>query len=290
MSSKTEGTINAQLRRWRQGDVSLDAGLEFIYLADQASISTWQQSDEKATLSLASEQNTPSVVPILEEIRGVAMLTQTCDIIRDCQVRPFVEVAPLVELEPHVVEEVRRLKRPRFAYVSATAHEGLVADLDRTMTVEKAVVAHWTRIAGLGTEQEARDFALALSRKRSRFAFPDDFTIAARDLQRRIVATHNRQTAEGAHLRSLIEIRVRAAPSWDNKTVELDWWFIKENDPEDTPSEWSTFVALWIDLFEQTGRFKINSWTACRLQDISAQDYVESDHLDLDRLSVSAPE
>lgn len=290
MASKTEGTINAQLRRWRQGDVSLDAGLEFIYLADQASISTSQQSDEEATVSLTSEPNTSLVVPILEEIRGVAMLTQTCDIIRDCQKRPFVEVAPLVELEPHVVEEVRRLKRPRFAYVSATAYEGLVADLDRTMTVQKAVVAHWTRLSGFDTEQEARDFALALSRKRSRFAFPDDFTRATKDLQRRIVAAHTKQTAEGAHLRSLREIRVRAAPSWDHETVELDWWFIKENDPEDTQSEWGTFVERWIGLFEQAGRFKINSRTACRLQDISAQDYVESDHLDLDRLSVSAPE
>lgn len=290
MASKTEGTINAQLRRWRQGDVSLDAGLEFIYLADQASISTSQQSDEEATVSLTSEPNTSLVVPILEEIRGVAMLTQTCDIIRDCQKRPFVEVAPLVELEPHVVEEVRRLKRPRFAFVSATAYEGLVADLDRTMTVQKAVVAHWTRLSGFDTEQEARDFALALSRKRSRFAFPDDFTRATKDLQRRIVAAHTKQTAEGAHLRSLREIRVRAAPSWDHETVELDWWFIKENDPEDTQSEWGTFVERWIGLFEQAGRFKINSRTACRLQDISAQDYVESDHLDLDRLSVSAPE
>ena len=290
MASKTEGTINAQLRRWRQGDVSLDAGLEFIYLADQASISTSQQSDEEATVSLTSEPDTSLVVPILEEIRGVAMLTQTCDIIRDCQKRPFVEVAPLVELEPHVVEEVRRLKRPRFAYVSATAYEGLVADLDRTMTVQKAVVAHWTRLSGFDTEQEARDFALALSRKRSRFAFPDDFTRATKDLQRRIVAAHTKQTAEGAHLRSLREIRVRAAPSWDHETVELDWWFIKENDPEDTQSEWRTFVDRWIGLFEQAGRFKINSRTACRLQDISAQDYVESDHLDLDRLSVSAPE
>lgn len=290
MASKTEGTINAQLRRWRQGDVSLDAGLEFIYLADQASISTSQQSDEEATVSLTSEPDTSLVVPILEEIRGVAMLTQTCDIIRDCQKRPFVEVAPLVELEPHVVEEVRRLKRPRFAYVSATAYEGLVADLDRTMTVQKAVVAHWTRLSGFDTEQEARDFALALSRKRSRFAFPDDFTRATKDLQRRIVAAHTKQTAEGAHLRSLREIRVRAAPSWDHETVELDWWFIKENDPADTQSEWGTFVDRWIGLFEQAGRFKINSRTACRLQDISAQDYVESDHLDLDRLSVSAPE
>lgn len=290
MASKTEGTINAQLRQWRQGDVSLNTGLEFIYLADEAHTPTEQHSDEDTKLLPTSDQNTSLAVPILEEVRGVAMLTQTCDIIRDYKKRPFVEVAPLIELEARVVEEVRRLKRPSFAYVSATASEGLVADLDRTMTVHKALVARWIRVPGFGTEHEGRDFALALSRKRSRFAFPDDFTSAATKLQRRIVAAHAKQTAEGAHLRALREIRIRATPSWDHDTVELDWWFIKENDPEDTQPAWSPFVDRWIDLFEQVGRFQINSWTACWLKDISAQDYVESDHLDLDRLSVSTPQ
>ena len=140
MASRTEGTINNALRQWRQGDFTLDKGLEFIYLADKAHISTRQEHDEEEALSQEGEEKISSVVPVLDEICGAAVLTQTCDVIRDCQTRPFVEVAPLVRLETHVVEEVRRLKRPGFAYVPATASEGLVADLDRTMTVQKAVV------------------------------------------------------------------------------------------------------------------------------------------------------
>ena len=286
MASRTEGAINRVLRQWRQGDVTLDGGLEFIYLADRANISARQEPNEKRAHSPKTEDEMSEVVPVSDEIRGAAVLTQTCDVIRDCQTRPFVEVAPLVSLEAHVVEEVRRLKRPGFAYVPATAPEGLVADLDRTMTVQKAVVASWTRHRGCRTDQEARDFATALSRKRSRFAFPDDFVQAAKDFQRHIVAATSKNTAEGAHLRVLREIRVRAAPSWDNTTVELDWWFIKENDPLDIPVDWSALVEQWIGRFLQSGRFLVNSQIVCRLQDITAQDYVESDHLDLDHLTL----
>ena len=68
------------------------------------------------------------------------------------------------------------------------------------MTVEKAVVAGWTHTPGWETDDELRDFARALARKRSRFAFPDDFVVAARSLQAHLVDRHNRQTDEGAHL------------------------------------------------------------------------------------------
>ena len=123
-------------------------------------------------------------------------------------------------LEPWV-EEIRRLKRPAFAYVSTTAGERLVADLEHTMTVEKALVVGWTCTPGWETDDELRDFARALARKRSRFAFPDDFVAAARNHQAHMNVRHNRQTDEGAHLRALREIRVRAAPSWDDTEVQL---------------------------------------------------------------------
>ena len=113
----------------------------------------------------------------------MVMLSQTCDVVRGCRERPFVEIAPLMRMSEQDVEAVRRLKRPAFACVSATAADCLVADLDRTMTVEKALVAGWTRIPGWETDAELRDFALALARKRSRFAFPDDFVSAAQPLQ-----------------------------------------------------------------------------------------------------------
>ena len=287
LSEEDERTIDQALQAWRQGDVSLDVGLEFLHFADLSRPHSPASAQVAEELAHDREAIEAGPTPVLDAVRGVVMLSQTCDVVRGCRNRPFVEVAPLIEVPGRWVEEIRRLKRPAFAYVPATAGERLVADLDRTMTVEKAIVAGWTRISGWETDDDLRDFARALARKRSRFAFPDDFVAATRSFQERLTDKHNRQTDEGAHLRALREIRVRAAPSWDDGEVRLSWWFIKDADPVDAPVDWSSFVDQWLALFDQTGRFRLESPIACRLDDMTARDYVESDHLDLDRLSVS---
>ena len=94
---------------------------------------------------------------------------------------------------------------------------------------------------------------------------------------------------EGAHLLALREIRVRAAPSWDADQVQLNWWFVKDDDPQDVPADWPTLFDRWLALFEQDegGRFRLDAPIACRLEDMTARDYVDSDRLDLDRLSVT---
>ena len=280
-----EGAVDYALRHWRQGDVSLDAGLEFIHLADLSR--PHSQASAQAAASNGTAASATGTTPILEEVPGVVLLTQTCDVVRKCRERPFVEVAPLVKLNSNFVEEIRRLKRPAFAYIPATAPDCLVADLDRVMTVEKAVVATWTRTPGWNTDDEIRNFARALARKRSRFAFPDDFVGAVQPLQAHIVDKHNKDTCEGAHLRTLREIRVRGAPSWSHDEVQLTWWFIKEHEPTGVTPAWADFADKWIGLFDQTGRFRIDEHTVCRLEDISAREYLESDVLDLDRLSIS---
>ena len=286
LSEEDEQAIDQALQAWRQGDVSLDAGLEFVHLADLTRPHSPASAQFAEVLAIAGEAIDAAAEPVRDEVRGVVMLSQTCDVVRGCRARPFVEVAPLVEVAGPWAEEIRRLKRPAFAYVPTTADERLVADLDRTMTVEKALVAGWSRSPGWGTDAQLRDFAQALARKRSRFAFPDDFVTTAGNLQHRLVAEHNRQTDEGAHLRALREIRVRAAPSWDDAKVRLSWWFVKDADPADVRADWPTFLEQWLALFEPRERFRLDPPIACRLEDMTARDYVESDPLDLDRLSV----
>ena len=291
MTDVDERAIDEALQAWRQGDVSLDAGLEFLHLADPTrphSLASLQVAD---AMTDRGEAHEAGPIPVVDEVRGMVMLTRTCDVVRGCRTRPFVEVAPLIEMSGQDIEAIRRLKRPAFAYVPATAEKCLVADLDRTMTVEKALVAGWTRIPGWETDDELRDFAFALARKRSRFAFPDDFVAAAQDLQRRLAGKHDKKTEEGNGLRELREIRVRAEPSWGSDTVHLTWWFIKDSDLEDadpkaTAVDWPRLLDRWLAMFDRTGRFRIDAAIACRLEDMTARDYVESDRLDLDHLSV----
>lgn len=274
-------SVDDVLKHWRQGDVSLGAGLEFLHLADLSN----PQTDVSRQLA-ESDPGEGEAVAVTDEVPGLVVLSQTCDVVMTCEDRPFVEVAPLQIVSAEFLEQVRRQKRPAFAYIPAVADQRLVAHLDRTMTVEKAVLAGWPRTPGWHTDEEIRAFATALARKRSRFAFPDDFVDAARAMRDRILEKYDKKSREGGHLRKLQEIRVRAAPSWSDDEVVLSWWFIKDSDPEGFEASWPEMTESWLGRFDQSGRFLLDPPTVCRLEDMSARDYVESDLLDFDRLSV----
>ena len=162
----------------------------------------------------------------------------------------------------------------------------LVADLDRVMTVEKAVVAVWERIEGCRTDDETRRFSLALARKRARTAFPNDFVQFAKPLTDRMSAKHDKQSDEGRALRALREIRVRAAPSWDADAVELTFWFIPNDDePAFGPQDWEHCLTALPQPQSTFGRFVRVDGMVLTLDDLTGRDYVESDPLDLDHLS-----
>jgi hypothetical protein len=162
-----------------------------------------------------------------------------------------------------------------------------VADLDRIMTVEKPVVASWTRTTGWTTDSEGRRFAAALARKRVRFAFPNDFTALVGAMKRRLVAKHDKSSDEGQALRALREIRVQASPSWDAEAVDLFFWFIR--DDADVASSISESrperLKSWLRLAPPSARFTNVDGRIASLADLTAADYVASDPLDLDHLS-----
>ena len=154
LTREDERAVDEALSAWRQGDVSLNAGLEFLHLADLSRPHSPASMQMAVSLAEDDEETEAGPTPVLDTVRGMVMLSQTCDVTRRCRDRPFVEVSPLIEIPGREIEEIRRLKRPAFAYVPATAEDRLVADLDRTMTVEKALVAGWNRIPGWETNEK----------------------------------------------------------------------------------------------------------------------------------------
>ena len=163
-----------------------------------------------------------------------------------------------------------------------------MADLDRVMTVEKPLVASWTRTPGWSNDADGRAFAQSLARKRVRFAFPDDFTAFVKKLQGRMTEKHDKATDEGRGLRALREIRVRASPSWDAIEVDLVFWFIRDaGDATFGGRNWADLLKDWLKLVAQSGRFKQVEGQVVSLRDMTAEDYVESDPLDLDHLSTT---
>ena len=120
LTEEDERSIDEALRAWRQGDISLDEGLEFVHLADLSRPHSPASAQVAQNLADAGEAIEPGAEFVLDEVRGMVMLSQTCDVVPGCRNRPFVEVAPLIEVPGPWVEEIRRLKRPAYAYVPAT--------------------------------------------------------------------------------------------------------------------------------------------------------------------------
>lgn len=268
--------VDEAMSHWRQGDC-LPTDEWFVHRYDPEAPLT----RESRAVASAGGYLCESVV------RGFMVATQTCDIVRPSSTRPFVEVVPLVAVDPHHVEEIRRGRRPRYAYVSGTAGERLVADLDRAMTVEKAVAAGWKRRSGCDSDEDRRLLARALARNRSRVAFPDDFIRLVAALRDRIVEKHDKRSREGGALRSLREIRVKAAPDWRATKVDILFLFILDDEHLGSlePAEWPQILEASLSLVPAIGRFVTVEGIVASLDDLTARDYVESDILDLDHLS-----
>lgn len=271
--------VDASLQKWRQGD---------FVLSEQWFV---HRFDPELPLTIVSEEIPTEVneeVNALAEsaVRGFVVITQTCDIVRSCSSRPFLEVVPLVEVDEQYLSDIQRGRRPQYAFISGAANHFLVADLDRVMTVEKAVVVGWERQPGCHNERDVRLLGQALARKRIRFAFPDDFNEFTQKLQTRLQGKHDKLSPEGEALRSLREIRVRAAPSWDNSEVQLMFWFIRDEEQIQFQGKaWHQLLEQWLQFIPASGRFQSVEGQVVALEDITAKDYVESDPLDLDHLS-----
>lgn len=267
---------NKALAAWRQGDVAFPS-LDFAHWADLSRPIT------DASSGYSDEGDTPAIV--FSEAIGVVVLSQTCDVVRESKNRPYIEVAPLISVDNDLLERVKAAKQPQFAYVPSMASKNLVADLDRTMTVEKTLVANWDRIPGWQTDEEIRNFAQALARKRARFAFPNDFASQSSKMQNHLKSKHGKNHEEGACLEGLREIRVRAAPSWDGDKISLTFWFITDEIGANYFVELPKLIEKWTGLFEVGGRFSVEAGIAIDLADMTAKDYTESDRLDFDYLS-----
>lgn len=273
-SAEAKG-IDAALQEWRQGDLALDEQW-FIHVGDPAEPLT----------DVSADAGDAGLQALTSEVAGLAVITQTCDVVRTCVTRPYVEVSPIVRVSADDLLTIQRGRRPALATLPALLASNSAVDLDRVMTVEKAIVARWKRTPGYTSDADGRAFAQALARKRVRFAFPDDFVDLARKLQARLTDKHEKNTDEGRGLRALREIRVQATPTWDANPVALLFWFVRQDDDADFKGKsWADLLHEWLKLVPKSGRFTEIDGQVVTLDEMTAADYVGSDPLDLDHLS-----
>jgi len=268
--------IDEAVAKWRQGDVSLGKKLVTSIVDFRTPLTEESVNAEEAPDDVA-------VLPV--EVDGVAILTQSCDIVRPCTERAYVHIAPVMTVPD---DEAARIERGHHSqYVRVPAVPRLVVDLDRVTTIEKSVLASWDRTEGCTNDAERRTFARSLARKDARFAFPDDFGRAVAGLRARILEKHDRGSAEGAALRDyLLEIRATADPEWSAKAVTAFLTFIRKDTPEAAVIRWDELLERWLGLCEPSGQIVKVDGTVMTLREMTAQEYVDSDPLDLGHLSL----
>jgi hypothetical protein len=267
-------TLNSRLNDWEQGDCLLGEQW-FLHRADP--------SFPLSEGARQAAQNGDDLVET-QEI-GFCVVSQTCDIVRDASERPFINVAPLCEVSEQQHSEILKLRRPSYAALPGLNDQRMVADLDRIMTLEKALLVNADRVEGCRTDDERRNFAEALRRKFGRPAFPDDFVTLAAKLTNRLSEKHEKQTEEGSVLRSLREIRVLASPDWNADQINLMFFFVKDDEHDQNIENWDDHRKAWLDLIKAQGRFSSINGVVVELHDMNAEEYVASDLLDLDHLS-----
>lgn len=160
-----------------------------------------------AFLDIPTDPSKPAAV-VIDEPEANVVVTQTCDIVRSSEKRPYAQVAPLVAIDDgsHAAA-CREGAEPRFVWVPGLGDHAF-ADLDVIHTITKRLLVRHAPRRGLLTDEQQRTFARAVGRKLDRFAFPDDLTPALAKLRDRIVNKWDKETsAEGQALQQVQQIR-----------------------------------------------------------------------------------
>lgn len=285
--------LQAHIRQWRQGDFVLGSqAVVWGYHPDRPLTDT--------SAELADEAETILGVALASgEVEGLVVISQTCDIIRPFPERPYVQVAPLKRMADASAElAVRRRNQPRYAFLPALGGTGLVVDLDRIFTVEKAMLAHWERQAGCLDDDQRRSLTETIRRYYGRPALPDPFTKAIDNLRGWFKEKHNAGPPPaprgkpaplhvGACLQGLEMTLARPSPSWLADQIHVDFLLIRSS-LEDGIFEghWEDFRIACKDKVALPPNFTME-WQVIPFADLPARLYLESDHLDLDYLSDS---
>ena len=282
---KNADEVNEELRNWRQGDVIGNAALPFLYFCD-AHLPLTSEAQEEVTNQPAAADDGLDLRSIAVEPPGFVVLTQTCDLVRDCRERPFVELSPLIQVSQDDLLDIEKGIRPIYASIPSQVAKALVADLDRSMTVEKAVLANLPKdshVAGFDDDGELRKFARAIARKKMRYAFPDDFIAAVRPFQEHIKKKHGKDSPQGRFLSTVREIRVKVAPNWTD-VESLTFYFLLQ-DGALPNKELTEEAKKLVERIKPGTKYSDSNFRVVSPEQMSVAAYLTSDQLDLDHLS-----
>jgi hypothetical protein len=279
---------------WRQGDAVLgDIPFPWGY----ARHSPMHQLSQELAQEVTEEDSPEGEFAIAQqEVSGIVIVTQTCDLVRDWQKRPFVQVAPISVLPPEDratrMAEIRRRKSTRYLYLPALEQDGMVAELDRIFTLEKGVLDAWCerRIHCCRTEEESHLLSQTVRRYYSRPALPNSFCDGVLGLQNLFEKKHDKNPGgqkkfhPGACLRCLETILVKAYPRWETYD-RVEFTLVQGTHAEDIPpQDWESFKQECLSLVTLPPGVR-TVWNFIPYEALPARQYRESIEMDFEFLS-----
>jgi hypothetical protein len=158
----------------------------------------------------------------------IVVLTQTCDIVRSPDARPYLQVARLIRVQdPKKAQQYAEGETPQYVAVPLAGTDAFV-DLDQISTLRKHLIVDLPRQPGVGTRpEEIRVFAQGVARKFGRYPFPDYFIESVDKLRKRILERWDKSASpEGRVLDNLVQIRVQPVPVDGMSNVDFKLSFI----------------------------------------------------------------
>jgi hypothetical protein len=188
---------------------------------------------------------------IRSKARQVVVITQTCDIIRPPDRRPYLQVADLIRIsDANIAKRYAEGETPRYVAVPEVGAD-MFADLDRIMTLDKRLIADCPHHAGVAADQIAiRRFGQSVARNFGRYPFPNYFIESVEPLRSRILRRWDKaESPEGKVLADLVQIRVQPVPDESSSDTDLTLVFIMRQGSlpvlADPPSP-STATTTWL--------------------------------------------
>jgi hypothetical protein len=271
-----ELSVADRLAEWQQGDFTADCD-EFLFCT-----SPFDGEEDGAVFSADVET----------EHKGICVISQTCDIVRDPEQTTisYVTVCPLVELQAAHLSAVEKGEVPRFGMLVG-APENVVVDFTRAMSVKKELLVEWSRQRGCPEAIDLQNFARALERFYGRFGFPDKFNSCMDTFRIAVNKRYSKGSDFGKSLRSISEFRVFPHTSWENtEGVPITILAILK-EPENR--EVKDLEVIRKELNEQAGKI---AWVEpfspfdpvlriATLHELSAAEYLNTYPLELNALS-----
>jgi hypothetical protein len=142
----------------------------------------------------------------LETPHGVALLSQTCDLVQD---RERVIIAPVSESSPGEMSQVMKGMKPLLLAVDSAPNH--VVNLERMISVPRALLSNTIVLHHSVQErsgEEADRLSARIGRGLYRFAFPNEVHDALRKMKNKIVNGYTKDTSLARVLHVIDEFRI----------------------------------------------------------------------------------